>query len=94
MAHPMFPLLEMFYDSKHRAHIIADEGEVFFCKISVHEVNMADTDTDRIVCSRFRRCSTSVHVLTRLSGGMSGTRRTFAGLGCCLWLELYVLVCQ
>ena len=24
----MFPLLETFYDSKHRAHIIADEGEV------------------------------------------------------------------
>ena len=28
MAHPMFLLLETFYDSKHRAHVLADEGEV------------------------------------------------------------------
>ena len=28
MAHPTFPLLEMFYDSKHRAHILVDRGEV------------------------------------------------------------------
>ncbi|RLN05101.1 hypothetical protein C2845_PM13G10180 [Panicum miliaceum] len=28
MAHPTFPLLETFYDSKHRAHVIVDHGEV------------------------------------------------------------------
>ena len=28
MAHPTFPLLETFYDSKHRAHVLVDRGEV------------------------------------------------------------------
>ncbi|CAO2176975.1 unnamed protein product [Urochloa humidicola] len=27
MAHPAFPLLETAYDSKHRAHLIVDNGE-------------------------------------------------------------------
>jgi len=28
MAHPTFPLLETFYDSKHRAHVLVDRAEV------------------------------------------------------------------
>ena len=31
MAHPRFPLLETFYDSKHRAHVLVDRGEVSIC---------------------------------------------------------------
>jgi len=28
MAHPTYPLLETFYHSKHRAHVLVDQGEV------------------------------------------------------------------
>ena len=31
MAHPRFPLLETFYYSKYRAHVLVDRGKVSIC---------------------------------------------------------------
>ena len=31
MVHPTFPLLETFYDSNQRVHVLVDRGEVSIC---------------------------------------------------------------
>jgi len=93
MAHPTYPLLETFYDSKHRAHILVDQGEVslwtsidtiihFHCN-SLIILYLCFCPLTNLFYKN-RCCSPFVHVPTPHYDGMSGMCRTFAGPGCFL----------